>query len=316
MPAGAAPATGRRASVGPALFLALFLLAGPRLYFLGPFALLMLAARPRTLWELFCVLAAGAGIAAGFVGDMGLSGELERLSATLLSGAFLLFAFRRGGTGFSRAVPAVLVALLGVILWARMGGIGLAAVQQEFISVVRAAAQSLQNAADANSAQRNEVIGLAQMIVDAAPDAARVLPGMLCLSGLAGACLAWRWHHRLASKPIGPPPPAFRDFRFHDQFIWGAILSLGGLLFPLDPLMHTVAANLLLVFAGLYVTRGLAVFAALLAPAPPTLKLMAGGLAVLIAPVALGAGATLGLADTWLDIRGRLAPPASGGVGS
>ena len=60
--------------------------------------------------------------------------------------------------------------------------------------------------------------------------------------------------------------------------------------------------------------RGLAILCALLAPAPTLLKLLAVGVAFLLIPVALGACLALGLADTWLNIRGRLVPPVPGGV--
>jgi hypothetical protein len=38
------------------------------------------------------------------------------------------------------------------------------------------------------------------------------------------------------------------------------------------------------------------------------------GLAFLILPLTPGALTVLGLADTWIDIRGRFAPPAPGGA--
>jgi hypothetical protein len=53
MTAPAAPASGRRASLGAAAVLVGFLLLAPPLYLLGPFALLMLLGRPRTTRELF-----------------------------------------------------------------------------------------------------------------------------------------------------------------------------------------------------------------------------------------------------------------------
>jgi hypothetical protein len=75
-------------------------------------------------------------------------------------------------------------------------------------------------------------------------------------------------------------------------------------------------ANLLVVWIGLYAARGAAVMATVLAPVPLPFKALALALAIPLAPVALGAFLALGLADTWLDMRARLAAraPTSGGV--
>ena len=146
------------------------------------------------------------------------------------------------------------------------------------------------------------------------PRLARLMPGLLALQALAGTALASWWHHRVASSPLGPPPAAFREFRFNDHLIWGAIFGLGLLLVPLPTEGRAAAANFLIVWVGLYAARGVAIVATVLGAAPGSLKLLAAGLAILLAPVALGAAVTLGLADTWLDIRGRLRPPVPGGA--
>ena len=59
--------------------------------------------------------------------------------------------------------------------------------------------------------------------------------------------------------------------------------------------------------------RGLAIVAALLGPAPVPLRVLTAVAGFLLLPVALGVWLALGLADTWLDIRARLASRASGG---
>src|SRR4029079_2122772 len=100
-----------------------------------------------------------------------------------------------------------------------------------------------------------------------------------------------------ATTPLGRPPASFREFRFNDHLVWGAIFTIGSLLLPLPPLARIFAANLLIVWIGLYTVRGLAIIAAIFAQAPPPLRILAMGLA---SPIC----AVLGLADTWLDFRG------------
>ena len=72
-----------------------------------------------------------------------------------------------------------------------------------------------------------------------------------------------------------------------------------------------MGANLLLVWAVLYAVRGLAVFAAgarrVPAPVIATLALIA----MLLLPFVVGGLTLLGLADTWLDFRRRLAASAT-----
>ena len=307
MTAGAAPPLGRRVSLGGAAVLAIYLL-GPSLYFLGPFALLALLARPRTLWELFWLLVAAAGVTANFVGAGGVADDVFRASGLILTAAFGLVSLRPRGEPFSRALVAVAVTLAGMVIWASVTGVTWGEIERAFVELFRAAAQDMASATTQDPDTRRQLLGISQSMSAAAPEAARLVPGGMALSALAGLSLAWRWHHRISATPLGWPPPPFREFRFNDHLVWGAIFTLGILLVPLPPIWHMVAANLLVVWAGLYIVRGLAVAAAILTPAPPLLKVMAGGLALLIAPVAVGAWVMLGLADTWIDVRSRLKP--------
>jgi hypothetical protein len=86
------------------------------------------------------------------------------------------------------------------------------------------------------------------------------------------------------------------------------------MLAPLPPDGRTLAANLLVFWAGLYAVRGLAVVAAVLARAPAGVKAVLALLAVAVNPIAFGVCLALGLADTWLDIRRRLPPSAPEGA--
>ena len=65
---------------------------------------------------------------------------------------------------------------------------------------------------------------------------------------------------------------------------------------------------------GLYALRGSAVLATALRYAPRLFVVMLVVGALFLLPFAVGGLALLGLADTWLDFRRRMAPPTSGGL--
>jgi hypothetical protein len=315
MTAEAAPVPGRRASLGAAVVLAAFILQGaPALYFLGPFALLTLLSRPRTARELFWLAAAGAGVAAMVSLDRALVLQLVRLSGLLVTLGFVGLSLRGHLPVLPRALIAVAFGALGVGVWLSFMGLGWSDLERAFTEMMRATYDAWAKATAPAGRATTETQTFVRQLQDMAPQVARVLPGLLALTAIAGCALAWVWHHRIATTPFGRPPAPFRRFRFNDHLVWGAILTLGSLLVPLPPSARTLAANLLIVWVGLYVARGLAVITAVLAPAPGALKAVAVGLAFLILPLTPGALAVLGLADTWIDIRGRFAPPAPGGA--
>jgi hypothetical protein len=310
----AAPVPGRRVSFGAAAVLVGFLLLAPPLYLLGPFALLSLFALPRSARELFWLVAASAGVAAALTTEAPLGGQLLQGSGLALSGLFAVLSLRARGPVFPRCLAAVGLTALGIGLWTWNQGIGWAEVERAFTALLTSGWQTVVEVGGRDAETRRQLQELVRPFLDAAPRLARLMPGLLALQALAGTALAAWWHHRIATAPLGPPPAPFREFRFNDHLIWGAIFGLGLLLVPLPTEGRAAAANFLIVWAGLYAARGVAIVASVLALAPASLKLFAAGLAVLLAPVALGAAVTLGLADTWLDIRGRLRPPVPGGA--
>ena len=72
-------------------------------------------------------------------------------------------------------------------------------------------------------------------------------------------------------------------------------------------------ANLLLVWGGLYAARGLAVFSAGSARVPTPVVATLAFISLFLLPFVVGGLLLLGLADTWLDFRRRLATPSTGG---
>ncbi len=121
---------------------------------------------------------------------------------------------------------------------------------------------------------------------------------------------AWRHSGSTGSRgqPLGRAPARFREFRFNDHLIWGAIFSLALLLAPLPATGRAVAANLVVLWGGLYAARGLAVHDRLAGSHPLLFRMLVILLAVVLNPLVLGISIAMGLADTWLDLRGRLLP--------
>ena len=304
MTVGAAPEAGRRGSLGAAAVLAGYLLLAPPLYLLGPFVLLTLLSRPRTSRELVWLVLAGAGVAASLVGDQTLVPQVLRTGGLLMSAAFVGLSLGPSRTVVTRVLGALVLTVAGLIVWGRVWGVGWGQVEIAFgEELMRGVAQTWAQSRPGDP----DTQLLLQRAREAVPGVARLMPGLLALQAMAGCGLAWIWHHRIASVPLGQASGRFKDFRFSDHLIWGAIFTLASLLMPLPPLARTIAANLLIVWVGLYTMRGLAVIAAIFQQAPASLRILAMGLA---SPIC----AVLGLADTWLDFRGRLMPPASGGA--
>ena len=294
--------------------LAGFLLLAPPIYLLGPLALLLLLAKPKTTRELFWLAVAAAGVSATLAGSVTPGYLLIRISGIALALIFVGLSFRSRGPVFPRALVSVLAATLVVGVWAALRGLTYPEVEAAFTEMLRASYRSLVEVGGTDPKARQDLEEFVRPFLEAAPGIAQLMPGLLALEALAGVLLAWLWHHRLSATPLGTAPGRFRDFRFNDHLVWGAIFTLGLVLIPLPPPGPAIASNLLIVWAGLYAARGLAVVTALGTPAPVLLKLLAVGLAILLIPVALGACLALGLADTWLNIRGRMVPPVPGGA--
>lgn len=136
-------------------------------------------------------------------------------------------------------------------------------------------------------------------------------PALFSLAGLAGLRLAWAWHHRIAARPLGPAPAGFASFEFSDQLVWGWVVGLALCLLPLPGLWKAVGTNLLMVWAFLYAARGLAVFSAGSKRVPGHVIATLTLIAMFLLPFVIGGLTLLGLADTWLDFRRRLAASAT-----
>ncbi|MGQ0701717.1 MAG: DUF2232 domain-containing protein [Gemmatimonadales bacterium] len=276
-------------------------------FFLAPFAVLLILARPRSARELVILALAILGVAVVVRGTAasGLGLDLVNAGSLALAVAFGLLSWRLHGSVLFRGGLALLIAATAIGTWCWLQGITWAAIERSFTTMwidLYSAIPALSQ----DSARQAELRQMVAPAIAGAPAMARIFPGMMALFGLAGMALASQWHHRVATQPLGSQPTPFRAFRFNDQLIWGAIFTLASWLAPLPPEGRALTLNLLVVWAGLYAFRGLAVFAALLAGAPVFLRVSAAVLAGMLWPVALGTCVAVGLGDTWLDIRGRL----------
>lgn len=137
-----------------------------------------------------------------------------------------------------------------------------------------------------------------------------LFPGLVLLQSVAALALAWALYHRLAERPRGEPLGSLAAFRFNDHLIWGVAVSLLVLVLPRLGWVNALGGNLLVFFSGLYVVRGVAVISAAAAAGGiggPFAILAVLFVTLFLMPVAALAALALGLTDTLMDWRRRLA---------
>lgn len=132
-------------------------------------------------------------------------------------------------------------------------------------------------------------------------------PALLALASVAALSLGWFLVHR--SRAGDRELTAVRHFRFSDNLVWVLIAGLALVVFPAGALADRVGQNAALFMGALYLLRGVAILiwmaAASVSSAWAALALSA--VAVLLYPVVAGTALVLGLTDTWVDVRHRLA---------
>jgi hypothetical protein len=144
-----------------------------------------------------------------------------------------------------------------------------------------------------------------QQLPEIARGALTVFPALLGLQSLALLALAWALFHRASRARIGPPLRTLAEFRFSDQLVWGVVLGVTLLVVPSLREARGIGLNLVVFFGALYALRGLGVLSWFLAPGRPTPVLLVIA-AVVAGPVVGIFSLGLGLADTWIDWRGRM----------
>jgi predicted membrane protein DUF2232 len=287
-----------------------YILLAPPVFLFGPLAGLLLLSRPGTVREWLWLFAA-AGLSVMWLNQPGgLATQFARAAAVLVAGTFLALTVWRPSGQFSRVLVAVALAGAALVGWMWHFDIGWSQIQRalehDLWTSNRELITRLGQAASRSSGQ--EVLDQMSAIVHTM---ASFYPALLTLASVAGLTLAWRWHHRIARHPLGASPAPFTAFHFSDQLVWGWVVGLGLCLLSLPAPWQAIGVNLLMVWAVLYAVRGLAVFSAgsqrVPGPVMATLTLVA----MFLLPFVLGGLTLLGLADTWLDFRRRLAASAT-----
>jgi hypothetical protein len=291
------------------VLLGYLLLAPPALLF-GPLAGLLLISGPRSPREWLWLLATGSWSAVWLNQAGDLAGQFARAEAVLITGTFLALTLWRPSARFSRALAATAIGALALMVWMWHLGLGWTEVQ-------RALEQDLWRY------NRDFIMRLGQVapemkqpgLLDEMSAMVRTIgslyPALLALASLAGVSLAWAWHRRIAQRPLGPAPAGFAAFEFSDQLVWGWVAGLALCLAPVPDVWRSVGANLLLVWAVLYAVRGLAVFFVGTRRVPAAVIATLTVVAMFLLPFVIGGLTLLGLADTWLDFRRRLAASAT-----
>lgn len=285
-----------------------FSVTGDPLPLLGlPTAVVLAALPPRRPAQL---LLAGIALLVGLAGPTGDS--LWQLSRGwgLLVGAWFVVALLllpratvTGRTLLAIAGSVVTATLLMLIRPGAMAGVDLALAAR----LRELAAQTLAAPKPGGAKLPPELVDTMSRL----PDIGSFLaPALICLGSMAALALGWWVYRRMSARDERPLAP-LREFRFRDELVW--LLVAGILLVVVPWLGHgatRAGSNLLMFMGALYALRGLAVLVALAGGAVGFGGALLAVLAALsILPIATAATALVGLTDTWLDIRARIAAP-------
>ena len=281
-----------------------YLLTAPG-YLLAPLAVLLALSRPSSLREWLWLGAALFAVGWLVWPVDSLAVGVTQAATVLIAGYFAAATLRRPDASvFGRGVVAAAATAVSIavwfvafhLTWADLLRSDTALIQEQ----LRRFTEAAPNAFTAEEAR--------QAVATWAP----LYPALELLGALGGLAVAWAWYHRLATWPIGRPLGRLRDFRFGDQAIWLLVGSLALVLAPAPPTLRQAGQNLLLLVTVMYALRGVAVFATSAERAPRLLVAVLGVLSFVLFPVAAGGLTLLGVADTWLDFRRRLASPTGG----
>jgi len=304
-------AVGRpRASVAATLGLLLFLVLAPPVFTLAPLVGLLLLSGPRSLQEWCWIGASLVWLAVSAAASQGVMEQTVMAGGTMAAGAFLVLVLRWSRPFLDRALAALALSGTTLTFWGWWLGIGWQDIQLSVLHQGWELSRQLTQATGGRgTAALAGAVPLAEAVAQGVGPMATVFPSLMALCALAGLAMAWSWYQRITHEPLGVPLGRLDQFRFSDQLVWGMVAGIGLLVVPAGEAGRIAGQNLVLFFGGLYVVRGLAIVRSWSRQAPGLLLgLMALSL-LFILPVALGGLLSLGLADTWLDFRRRLAPP-------
>lgn len=311
--APAAPPAGRRVGGGAVLGLLGFLVLAPPAFVLGPLAAFLALSRPGT-WRERVWLAVAAALTVFWLAAPGeLSHQVIRAASMGLAGAALAVVISgRRSSAFRSSVTAALAAALGTVAWAALLGVSFDSFRRGVEADLQAGYRELIGGRTDTGLPGPEAERFLASLGETAGAIAGLYPGLLFVLAVVGTLLAWGWTHRIAATPVGEPPGRFRDFRFNDHVVWGAIFTLALVIAPIGIAPRLIAANLLVAWVALYLARGLAIAVTFFAGSPLLMRVAVTLFGLLLQPFSSGALLAVGLADTWLDFRRRPPPPPGG----
>jgi hypothetical protein len=142
-----------------------------------------------------------------------------------------------------------------------------------------------------------------------------VYPALLALATMSALAVGWYFSDRRGEEVDRPPP--VREFGFRDGYVWLLVIGLALLVLPLGATAFRIGENATLFMTLLYVARGGAILVWVVAAAATSAWTWAllGASVVLAYPFVFGAALLLGIGDTWLHVRERLAMRISNGPG-
>lgn len=239
--------------------------------------------------------------------------QLERAWVVLLTAslAIVLIATRARGYAASSLLAvagaggaAGILMVMTHLTWGKVAGL----VEQHYFLLARALVDLVAPVGNpARESINRSLLGGIHML-------SGLLPGLALLQSLAAMALAWALYHRIARQPRSEPLGSLAGFRFNDHLIWGVAVSLLVVLLPRLSWARALGGNLLLFFGGLYLVRGVAVLAAVAAAVGFTgflASVVILFVTVFLMPVVALAALALGLTDTLMDWRLRLARTVS-----
>lgn len=234
--------------------------------------------------------------------------DLSRGWALGVGGGFLLVTLARPNSGvFTRAlVTAAGAVLVGMAALGVAGGLG------DFDAWIRqhfAAASAVIAEAFGPRVEDGEAAAAVRAAIAQVGELQWLLfPGLLAVQTVAALALAAWFAGRIGGDARMKLRP-LREFRFDDHLVWGLIVGLALAVAPLGETATRIGYNLLFVMAALYAVRGLGVFLFLAKSRPPAVVLVFAGIAAFFLYfIIVPATVMVGLADTWLDVRGRAEP--------
>ncbi len=235
--------------------------------------------------------------------------HLERGWAVLITGWFVSLTMLYPARSFlARALSAVVGTLASAILllvvsdgWGRADAIMVEQIEASVLGSLELLGTL-------------DVGGVEAELTDAFARAARIqgvlFPAFLALSSVAALGVAW-WVHVQSAGLAGPALRPLRDFRFADPLIW---VFISGLVLMLVAEWSAgwgrLGTNLLAFMGGLYILRGAGVLLVLWGGISFATGLLLALAVLLAGPFVAFAAMLIGVGDSWLDLRARVAAAA------